>query len=201
MPELYIAGTGSFALEVVEYAQSAGHQVAGLVELIDRERIGGRAHGLEIAGPEAGPGTVVVGLGGDRLELWALLAEHGWNAGKVVHAAAHVSPSAVVGDGCVVGPGAVIGAAAVLGPHALVGRGALVGHHARVGPGAVLNPGANVAGNAHIGEGAVLGMGSIVVNGVEVGDEAVVAAGAVVVRAVEPATRVQGVPARPFSRA
>ena len=140
-PELYIAGTGSFALEVVEYAQSAGHQVAGLVELIDRERIGGRAHGLEIAGPEAGPGTVVVGLGGDRLELWALLAEHGWSAGKVVHPAAHVSPSAVVGEGLLVGPGAVIGAAAVLGPHALVGRGALVGHHARVGPGGGAEPG------------------------------------------------------------
>jgi acetyltransferase-like isoleucine patch superfamily enzyme len=36
------------------------------------------------------------------------------------------------------------------------------------------------------------------VNGVEVGAQALVAAGAVVVRTVEPATRVQGVPARVF---
>jgi acetyltransferase-like isoleucine patch superfamily enzyme len=44
-------------------------------------------------------------------------------------------------------------------------------------------------------------MGAIVANGVEIGAGAVVAAGAVVVRRVEPATRVQGVPARVFTRA
>ena len=33
---LWVAGTGSFALEVVEYARAKGHEVAGLVELVDR---------------------------------------------------------------------------------------------------------------------------------------------------------------------
>jgi UDP-perosamine 4-acetyltransferase len=198
---LYVAGTGSFALEVVEYARASGHDVRGLLELLDPGRVGSEVHGLPVVAPDTGPGTAVLGLGGDRLELWSLLAEHGWRAATIVHPAAHVSPSARLAEGCLVGPAAVVGASAELGPHALVARGALVGHHTRLGAGSVLNPGANVGGNAHVGDGAVLGMGSIVVNGVEVGAGAVVAAGAVVVRPVAPATRVQGVPARVFSPA
>jgi UDP-perosamine 4-acetyltransferase len=196
---LYVAGTGSFALEVVEYARASGHEVAGLLELVDSSRIGGEVHGLPVVGPDTGPGTAVLGLGGDRLTLWSLLAEHGWRAATIVHPAAHVSPSAQLDEGCLAGPVAVIGAAAELERQVIVARGALVGHHARLGAGAVLNPGSNVGGNARIGDGAVLGMGAIVVNGVEVGAGAVVAAGAVVVRPVAPATRVQGVPARVVS--
>jgi sugar O-acyltransferase (sialic acid O-acetyltransferase NeuD family) len=198
---LYVAGTGSFALEVVEYARASGEDVAGLIELVDSSRVGATIHGLPTVGPGAGPGAAVVGLGGDRLELWSLLAEHGWRASTIVHPTAQVSPSAQLGAGCIVGPLAVVGAAAKLGEHTLVARGALVGHHARIGTGAVLNPGANVGGNARIGAGAVLGMGAIVVNGIEVGGAAVVAAGAVAVRPVAPSTRVQGVPARVFSPA
>jgi sugar O-acyltransferase (sialic acid O-acetyltransferase NeuD family) len=199
--ELHVAGTGSFALEVVEYARADGYRVAGLLELVDAGRVGRRVHGLPLLAPEQSSGFAAIGLGGDRLELWAMLAEHGWRPARVVHPAAHVSPSAEVGNGAVVGPAAVIGAAAQLGQHALVARGALVGHHTNIGAGAVLNPGANVGGNARIGDGAVLGMGATVVNGVDVGPGAVVAAGAVVVRPVEAETRVQGVPARVFSPA
>jgi sugar O-acyltransferase (sialic acid O-acetyltransferase NeuD family) len=199
--ELHVAGTGSFALELVEYARAAGHDVVALVELVDADRVGGEVHGLPIVGPEARPGAVVLGLGGDRLALWSLLAEHGWRAGRVVHPAAVISPSAALGDGAVLGPGTVVGAAAEIGAHALVSRGALIGHHARIGAGAVLNPGANVAGNTAVGEAATIGMGAAVVNGVRVGAGAVVAAGAAVVRDVEPATRVQGVPARLFTGA
>jgi UDP-perosamine 4-acetyltransferase len=199
--ELHVAGTGSFALEIVEYARAAGHDVVALLELVDHNRVGSEIHGLPVVGLEAERGAAVIGLGGDRLAVWSRLAEHGWRAEQVVHPAAVVSPSATVGAGAVVGPGAVVGAATALGPHSLVSRGALVGHHSRIGGGAVLNPGANVAGNTVVGEGATIGMNAAVVNGVTVGVRAVVAAGAVVVRDVEPATRVQGVPARVFTRA
>ena len=107
MAGLYVAGTGSFALEVIEYARASGQQVVGLLELVDPSRVGGTVHGLRVVAPDAGSGEAVVGLGGDRLELWSLLAEHGWQEATVVHPAAHVSPSARLGEGCVVGPRAV----------------------------------------------------------------------------------------------
>ena len=154
--EIHVAGTGSFALEVAEYARDAGVAVVGLIELVDPSRVGTSIHGLPVRaaqGPPASGATAVIGAGGDRLALWALLAGHGWRAGSVVHPTAHVSPSAGLGDGCVVAPGAVVGAATELGEHVLVGRGALVGHHAALADGVVLNPGANVAGHVRIGTG------------------------------------------------
>ena len=199
--DIHVAGTGSFALEVVEYAVAAGQRVTGLVELADERRVGTEIHGLPVRAADdlPHPGALaVVGAGGDRLAHWAGLAAAGWRPATVVHAAATVSPSAELGGGCVIGPRAVVGAASRLGEHVLVGRGALVGHHTTLGDGVVLNPGANVAGHVHAGAGATIGMGALVADHVDVGARAVVAAGAVVVRAVGDGVRVQGVPARPY---
>lgn len=195
---LHIAGTGSFALEVLEYATDAGWRVSGLIELMDAERVGALIHGLPVRDGDDAPGLAVVGAGGDRNAIWAPLAARGWQAATVRHPTAHVSPSARVAPGCVIAPAAVVGAAADLGEHVLVGRGALVGHHTRLGDGVVLNPGANVAGHVEIGAGTTLGMGAVVADHLTIGAGAVVAAGAVVVRDVPAGTRVQGVPARTF---
>jgi sugar O-acyltransferase (sialic acid O-acetyltransferase NeuD family) len=201
--DIHVAGTGSFALEVAEYARDAGLAVAGLIELQDPARVGTEVHGLRVRAvddPPAPGAAAVVGAGGDRLAHWAQLVAHGWRAASVVHPGAHVSPSARIGAGCVVAPGTVVGAASELGEHVLVGRGALVGHHTALGSGAVLNPGANVAGHVRLGEGATVGMGALVADHLEVGAGAVVAAGAAVVRPVAAGARVQGVPARPYGQ-
>jgi len=199
--DIYVAGTGSFALESAEYARDAGLEVRGLVELMDRSRVGTEIHGLPVRAADDPPdsgASAVVGAGGDRLELWDRLAPYGWRAATIVHPGAHVSASAEVADGCVIAPGAVVGAATELGEHVLLGRGALLGHHSVLDAGVTLNPGANVAGHVRIGRGAMIGMGAIVADHLDVGAGAVVAAGAVVVRDVAPGLRVQGVPARPY---
>jgi sugar O-acyltransferase (sialic acid O-acetyltransferase NeuD family) len=199
--DIHVAGTGSFALEIAEYARAAGFEVVGLVELQDPARVGTVIHGLPVRAAEDLPdddALAVVGAGGDRLAHWAVLEPHGWRPGTVVHPAAHVSESAALGAGCVVGPAAVIAAAGELGEHVLVGRGALLGHHTVLEAGVTLNPGANVAGHVHVGRGAAIGMGALVVNTRTIGAGAVVAAGAAVVRDVPAGTRVQGVPARSY---
>jgi UDP-3-O-[3-hydroxymyristoyl] glucosamine N-acyltransferase len=194
--QIYVAGTGSFALEVVEYARDAGYAVRGLIELLDNARVGSRIHDLEVVGID-GPtrGPFVVGAGGDRQEHATRLEAGGWDPATVVHPTAHLSASASLASGAVVAPEVVLGAASVL-----VGRGSLVGHHVLVAPAATLNPGSNVAGHVRIGERAVIGMGAVVANGLEIGARAIVAAGAVVVRDVDAGARVQGVPARVFEQ-
>jgi sugar O-acyltransferase (sialic acid O-acetyltransferase NeuD family) len=202
--EIYVAGTGGFALEVVEYARDAGLTVAGLIELVDEARVGTAIHGVPVRAASDLPdddACAVIGAGGDRLGYWAVLEPHGWGSAAIVHPGAHVSPSAHVGGGCVIAPGVVVGAAAELGEHVLVGRGTQVGHHTVVEAGATLNPGANVAGNTRIGRSAVIGMSALVADHLRVGESAVVAAGAAVVRDVNPGERVQGVPARPYEGA
>jgi sugar O-acyltransferase (sialic acid O-acetyltransferase NeuD family) len=198
-PVLHVAGTGSFALEIAEYARDAGFVVAGLIELLDPSRVGRDRHDLPVVAVDdvaAAGGHAVVGAGGDRRAHWAALAPHGWRAAGVVHPRAHVSRSARLGAGCVVGPLAVVGAATHVGEHVLIGRGALVGHHVALGPGCGVNPGANVGGHARVGAGALVAMGAIVGDHVSIGADAIVAAGAVAVRDIRAGVRAQGVPAR-----
>jgi sugar O-acyltransferase (sialic acid O-acetyltransferase NeuD family) len=198
---IYIAGTGSFAAEVIEYATAAGLRVAALVELIDAARVGSVRHGLSVIAPDAALGAgrrlAVIGVAGDRLPLWSRLDAHGWTApAAVIHPGAIVSESSTIEAGCVIGPRAVVGAASRLRAHVLIGRGALIGHHVVIEDGVTVNPGANIGGNSRIGAGARIGMGATVINTVSVGAGATVAAGAVVIRDVPDGARVQGVPAR-----
>jgi sugar O-acyltransferase (sialic acid O-acetyltransferase NeuD family) len=196
---LYVAGTGSFAADIVEIARDAGHDVLGLIELMDPARVGTSIHGLPAIALEQlpEPGAVaVLGAGGDRAAAYERLEAHGWRLEAVVHPTAHVPLSARIEAGAVVGPGVVLGAGAIVGRGAQVSRGALVGHHTTVEEFATLNPGANVAGNSVVERNAYLGLGCVVSDHMRVGAGAVVAAGAVVVRDVAPGTRVQGIPAR-----
>ena len=193
---MWVAGTGTFAVEVVDWAREAGCEVEGLVELFDPARVGASLHGLPVVAAEAAEGRAVIGVGGDRRSVWERLAAAGWGTFAVCHPAALLPDSVEVAPGAVVGPAAVVGACTTIGSHALISRGALVGHHVRIGAYATLNPGVNVGGNSHLAEDAFLGMGCVVVNGVRVGHGALVAAGAVVVRDGAPGARVQGVPAR-----
>jgi len=197
---LYLAGTGSFAREVAEWAEDAGWRVAGLVELVDEARVGTAVGGRSVVAANSLPADspAVIAAGGDRRAHHASLGGSQWRAATVIHPRAHISSSAVIGPGCIVAPGAVIGAEARLGEHTLVSRGALVGHHARTGRFVSLLPGANLGGNASVGDRSVLAMGAVVVNAMTVGADATVAAGAVVVRDVRDGARVQGVPAQEY---
>jgi sugar O-acyltransferase (sialic acid O-acetyltransferase NeuD family) len=197
---LYLAGSGSLAVEVAEWAADAGWEIAGLVELVDASRAGMRVGGHAVVAVDALPpgAGAVVAAGGRRRAHWSALARAGCVPATVVHPAAHVSASATLGAGCIVAPGVVIGASTVVGEHALVSRGALVGHHDVVGAFVSLMPGANVAGNVTLGDDTTVGMGAVVVDHLRIGAGAIVAAGAVVLRDVPDGARVQGVPARRY---
>ncbi len=200
MTEVFVAGTRTFAAEVVGYATEAGLRVAGLLEPRERERAGTTVHGLPVAWLEDTPGegrAAVVGTGDTaRREVVERLRAGGWELVPLVHPAAHLAATVSVGAGVLVAPGAVVGAEAVLGDHVVVGRGSLVGHHTEIGPFATLGPGANVAGNVRVGPDALVAMGAVVRDHVTIGAGATVAMGAVVVADVPAGATVRGVPAR-----
>src|SRR5437763_1349945 len=101
---LYLAGTGSFAREVAEWAEDTGWRVAGLVELVDEARVGTLVGGHSVVAATALPAgsATVIAAGGDRSAHHASLAAARWRAATVVHPRAHVSSSAVIAPGCIV---------------------------------------------------------------------------------------------------
>jgi acetyltransferase EpsM len=200
---VYVAGTRTFAAEVVDFALDAGLAPLGLLEPRERERVGTTIHELPVSwlddGPPGDPAPALIGTGEqDREEVAARLRAARFDFTTLVHPRAHVAPSCTVSPGAIVAPGAVVGARSKVGPHAVLGRGALVGHHTEIGELATLGPGANVAGNVRLGRKAFVGMGAAIRDHVSVGEGAVVAMGAVVVGDVAPGTRVRGLPAAPY---
>lgn len=198
--EVYLAGTRTFAAEVIDVARDSGFSVCGLLEPSERSLVGTRIHDQDVAwlddGPQASCDQVAVATGdADRGQVVQRLEQAGWRPVSLVHPTAHVAPTATLGRGVLVGAGAVVGAQSAIGDHVVLNRGALVGHHTRVGRLATLGPGANVAGNVRLGAGAFVGMGAMVRDHLTVGDRAVVAMGSVVLRDVPAEARVQGVPA------
>jgi sugar O-acyltransferase (sialic acid O-acetyltransferase NeuD family) len=200
--ELYMAGSGSFAVEIADWAGDAGWEVRGLIELLDPARVGGATDGHPVVAlqPPAGNPRAVVAAGGSRDEHWSTIERLGWGTATIVHPSAHVSSTATLAAGCVVGPGAVVGAMSAIGPHTLISRGTLVGHHCRIEGFVSLMPGANLGGHVRVGERSTVGMAAVVVNGGMIGRGATVAAGAVVLGEVAQGARVQGVPAREYRR-
>jgi len=63
---LFLAGTGSFAAEVADWAADAGWSVAGLIELVDRARVGSLVAGLPVVdtSPPHERESVVIAMGG-----------------------------------------------------------------------------------------------------------------------------------------
>jgi acetyltransferase-like isoleucine patch superfamily enzyme len=196
---VHVAGTRTFAAEVVDFARDAGLTVAGLLEPLGAAHDGTEVWGLPVGTIEDGPaGRAIVGTGDTtRRDVVARLERAGWEVVGLVHPRAHVAPSAVVAGSALIGPGVVVGAAAAIGEHVVIGRGALVGHHTRIAPFATLGPGANVAGNVVVEEDAFLAMACAVRDHVTIGAGALVAMGAVVVGDAAPGARLRGVPARP----
>jgi sugar O-acyltransferase (sialic acid O-acetyltransferase NeuD family) len=197
---IYVAGSRTFAAEVVDFARDAGFEVVGLLEPYDEERVGQTIHGLPVTWLDHGPALTVLrvaaGTGESRRRaLVDRLLASGWQPTTIVHPRAHVAPSATVGVGAIVAPGVVLGAQAHVADHSVIGRGALVGHHTEIGPFATLGPGANVAGNVSVGADVHVAMGAVVRDHVTLGAGSVVAMGAVVVRDVPEGAEVRGVPA------
>ena len=195
---LHIVGAGGHAKVIVALAQALRLEIAGLY---DDHPGAGPVLGRPLLGrlsdlPDS-PGTLTVlaiGNNAVRRELAGRFSQVRW--ATLIHPAAWVHGSAVLGAGTVVMAGAVIQPDARLGQHVIVNTGATVDHDCQLGDYVHVAPGCTLAGNVALGEGVFLGVGARVIPGCTIGAWSVVGAGGVVVRDLAAGVTAVGVPAR-----
>lgn len=131
-----------------------------------------------------------------RAELFRFARETGFRVAGLVHPAAIVDATVILGEGVQIMAGAIVQAGSEIGANTIINTGAIVEHGCRIGAHAHVATGAILAGDVDVGEGAHVGAGATVLQGRRVGEGATVGAGACVTRDVLPGVTVTGIPAR-----
>lgn len=203
MSALYIWGAGGHGRVVCDCAAASGYVP---VFLDDDPRVAG----LTVAGrpvlsprsvlrPDSGASFVIaIGQNEARAARYVSALEHGLQAVTLIHPAATVSASAMIGSGTVVMPGAIINAGAQIGSNCIVNSGAIVEHDCRIADHVHIAPRSVLGGGVCIGPRALIGIGATVLPGICIGEGALAGAGAVVTRNLEPGVTAIGSPARPL---
>jgi sugar O-acyltransferase (sialic acid O-acetyltransferase NeuD family) len=134
--------------------------------------------------------------GADRSEIADFLMNHDISLPALVHPAATVSPTAMLGNGTQILANSLVAANARLGPCTIVNHSANVDHECSLGSNVHIGPGAVLCGCVRVDDNAFVGAGAVVLPGIKIGEGAVVGAGATVTKDVAPRSVVFGCPAR-----
>ena len=192
--QLVVVGAGGLGREVAEAvrALNARQPTFDLVGFLDDAPglAGATVGGVPVVGPvdalsDHPDARVVLTVGSSanlrsRPSLAAALGLADERYATVVHPAATIAASTVVGPGTVVLAGVVTTADVEIGAHVVLMPQVLLTHDDRVGDHATLAGGVRLAGAVCVEEGAYLGAGSLVREYLTVGAYALVGMGAVV---------------------
>jgi sugar O-acyltransferase (sialic acid O-acetyltransferase NeuD family) len=208
---LLIVGAGGFGRETAAAVHSSNAvrpewDLLGFVDdepnLLGREFEGVRVLGPVDAGIAACPSARVVVCTGrpeNYFSRFAIVRRLGLEPDRyatIVHPAASIAATAVIGHGTVVLAGSVATAQCQIGNHVAVMPMVAITHDDQVGDFATLASGVRLGGGVRVEFGAYLGAGALVREDLTVGAWSLVAMGAAVTRPIPRAELWAGVPAR-----
>jgi UDP-perosamine 4-acetyltransferase len=195
-----VFGAGGFAKSLIDLMRSEG-RIAPVCavdddpgrsgDVLGAPIVGGREHLAALRAAGMGYAVNAVGAIGriqDRIAIFELLDELGFELPTVVDPAAFVAPSATLAEGAQVFAGALVCSAATVGRGTIVNSGAIVSHDCAVGAYSHLAPGAILAGEVEVGDGVLVGMGVTASVGLRIGSGAIVGNSCVLRQDVPPGT-------------
>lgn len=147
--KLLIIGAGGHGRVVAEIARDCGYDEIAFLDDNCPDALGTTAD-LEKFAPEYPDAFVGIGDGKLRAQLLDRLEAAGCHIPTLIHPAAYVSPSAVIGRGTVVEPKAAINANTHIGRGCIVQLGSIVDHNVEIDSYVNVNTGAIVKAGARL---------------------------------------------------
>lgn len=203
MRSLAILGASGHGKVVAEAALASGWTAVGfyddawpLKKQIGKWPVAGDTAAL-LATIQRFDGVIVaIGANAARMDKIARIKASDGKLVTIVHPAATISPSALLGPGTVVMAGVVINADAVIGAGAILNTSCSVDHDCVLGDGVHVSPGAHLAGDVRVGHLSWVGIGASVRQGLSIGLAVRIGAGAAVVADIADNLTMVGVPAK-----
>jgi len=203
---IVIVGAGGFGREVLQWARDAwpndGHRIRGFLSA-DSRMLDGRGCNLGILSspddycPSSGEKLLLgIGVPYARRKVAEHLIARGAEFITLVHPAAIVAASAVIGEGSILCPYAIASDSCRIGRFVAMNYHTSLGHDAVAGDYAVLSPYATLGGQAHIEHDVFLGLHASVGPGKTVGARSKVSANSCVLTSAPADSLVFGVPGK-----
>jgi sugar O-acyltransferase (sialic acid O-acetyltransferase NeuD family) len=192
--DLVIYGAWYFGQVVREAAEAAGWIVLGYVDPDPPEDIA-----TLDAYPSDAFAIVAIGDNALRQQVCNRLKAAGRQLAVVVHPAASVSPSAILGEGSYVAEQVAVRTKVRIGAGVVLQAGCVVSHDCRVADFASFGPNATAASKVTIGFRTMVGAAGVIAPSLRIDDDCTVAAGAAVFKDSESGKTMLGNPARSVS--
>lgn len=196
---LLIVGAGGHAKVVIDAAEEAGFEIAGVVGTAsDAPEVLG--HRVSLDGEDVPADGFIVAIGDNavRARRFADCIAAGLVPVSVVHPSSIIGRDVAIGGGAFLAAGVIVNAGARIGADTILNTGCSVDHDCVIGDHCHVGPQVAVCGAVRLGEGVLLGVGSCASPGTSVGAWSVVGAGAAVVGDLPSLTLCVGLPAHPI---
>jgi sugar O-acyltransferase (sialic acid O-acetyltransferase NeuD family) len=190
-PGLILLGAGGHAHACVDVIEQHGrYEIVGLVGM--PEEVNSISLGYSVIASDRDLAKLAkacryalvtvgqIGSAVNRVRLYRLAVELGFELPAIVSPLAYVSRHAVIGAGTIVMHGAIVNAGARLGDNCIVNTRALIEHDATIEDHCHISTGAILNGNVRLGAGSFVGSGSTIREGVALGKASVVGMGVAV---------------------
>ena len=117
-----------------------------------------------------------------RQKIYVRLRQLGFKFPALIHPAAWVASTALLGDGVQIMAGAIVQPDCCIGQNSIINTHACIDHDCQIGEHVHIAPGATLCGAVLVGSSCFVGSGSTVIQGIRIGERAVVGAGVALVR-------------------
>ncbi|MFK8038661.1 MAG: acetyltransferase [Crocinitomicaceae bacterium] len=198
--EIIIVGAGGHARVVIEIANLLGYVVKGIIdlnfdgqsEIILGVNVIGGVDKLKNISKDT---NIAIAIGDNKIRSKYVLAlkKEGFSLPVLIHPAAIVSKTSVIGNGSLICAGVIITTEVKIGIGSIVNTGSIIDHESEIHDFVHVAPGVCIAGRTKIGRFTFIGIGSSIIDKIEIDENVSIGAGSTIVKNIPSNSKVVGV--------